>query len=403
MFKLCFVLFVISLSFGSSIYISMFTPRQFFAMVMALFCLININKLIPYFNKLILAYCIFLIFEGLSFFLEHHFLDFLSDLISKHFVALVAYFSSVLMMKKCENVNLLAGSLLLCGIINGGVCLLQYLGYPLALQLGVFFCDLENESIITSLNNMLEGASGAYLFGLMGHPVYNGYYMTMITFLPIIYLNSRKKKLQKIALLILLITLMFVLFVIQQRSCFFIVFLLMVFYFLRKSKKKNILIFALFMLPILVVITLSIDWSTLLAGSRYIRHDIEEESRLHIYIGSVYFLLSNFLTGGYYSFIADVGNAPHNIIINAFVYGGVFGAIAILYVYFKQLKISYELFQNCDNEISAISLSFVAFSLNALLHNNSIVTGDAFVWLLWGFLMYSYSKCAVTNRITMLR
>ena len=106
MFKLCFVLFVISLSFGSSIYISMFTPRQFFAMVMALFCLININKLIPYFNKLILAYCIFLIFEGLSFFLEHHFLDFLSDLISKHFVALVAYFSSVLMMKKCENVNL---------------------------------------------------------------------------------------------------------------------------------------------------------------------------------------------------------------------------------------------------------------------------------------------------------
>ena len=175
----------------------MFTPRQFFAMVMALFCLININKLIPYFNKLILAYCIFLIFEGLSFFLEHHFLDFLSDLISKHFVALVAYFSSVLMMKKCENVNLLAGSLLLCGIINGGVCLLQYLGYPLALQLGVFFCDLENESIITSLNNMLEGASGAYLFGLMGHPVYNGYYMTMITFLPIIYLNSRKKKTTK--------------------------------------------------------------------------------------------------------------------------------------------------------------------------------------------------------------
>ena len=58
---------------------------------------------------------------------------------------------------------------------------------------------------------------------------------------------------------------------------------------------------------------------------------------------------------------------------------------------------------NNDNEISAISLSFVAFSLNALLHNNSIVTGDAFVWLLWGFLMYSYSKCAVTNRITMLR
>ena len=60
-------------------------------------------------------------------------------------MALVAYFSSVLMMKKCENVNLLAGSLLLCGIINGGVCLLQYLGYPLALQLGVFFCDLEND------------------------------------------------------------------------------------------------------------------------------------------------------------------------------------------------------------------------------------------------------------------
>lgn len=51
------------------------------------------------------------------------------------------------------------------------------------------------------------------------------------------------------------------------------------------------------------------------------------------------------------------------------------------------------IFKKLTNENSILfftSIGYIAFTLNSLLHNKSIVTGDAMLWMLWAVVYIEY-------------
>lgn len=397
LFSICYVLFVVSALLGGSIYVGPMTPRQYFTVLMALYCLKDVSYICSKFDKHIVLYVVFLLFMCVSFSFEGHFIDYLKILISMHLVALVGYFSTLILVKKNRNYNILTYTLLTLGGINAVICLGQYLGVSSALALGLAFCDLNNESIFTNLNNMMEGESGAYLFGLLGHPVDNGYFMLVVTFLPLYFYNRKISVFWRTSIILTITFFLFILLIIQQRSCFGLAVLLLMLFVLRVVSFNKLISYFILLLPFLIVILSLVDWNTIFEGSRYMQDDVKEESRYSIYILSISYIFSHFLFGGYYSAIAYIGNAPHNIIFNAFVYSGLCGGIAILALYYRQIKVSYINTRYDSPKLQSLSLALLAYSLNGLLHNNSLVTGDVMIWILWACIISNKGKKLLTD------
>lgn len=110
------------------------------------------------------------------------------------------------------------------------------------------------------------------------------------------------------------------------------------------------------------------------------------------------FISNNFLFGGMSSFLKQYTIHPHCILLNAFVETGIFGFIITLILYSKQIFCAYNL-----TKISGASLviyAFIAYTLNSLLHNDSIITGDAIVWILWGMVLcykFRYTNSSVNH------
>ena len=85
-------------------------------------------------------------------------------------------------------------------------------------------------------------------------------------------------------------------------------------------------------------------------------------------------------------------NYPHNLIFNAFIFGGWFGGMALLYVIYFQLKECIHTFKNRNaNPINIILASTVcAMIANGITHNQSIVNAEIVTWMVWG--AYYYNK-----------
>ena len=391
-FNVIYWLFILSLVFGSSIYIGPVTPRQFFAVVMGIFCVFNLKSLKRFIvDKVIFAYIIFLVVEGVSFIYENRIEFFLRDLISKHCVAIVAYLSTVLLYKKVQNLNALFGPLIIAALINGIICILQYIGNPSALALGAIFTDLENESTFSNFKKMAEG-TGDYVFGLLGNPVNNGLFMMFSFFAPIAFITKDTLKIKVGVLAGILLFIYVCIFIIQQRSCLLIVTVLAIYFLWKRFHLKKIFLFLLGILPVFFLFAYNIDVDNIIANTRYEHRDITDEPRYYLYMKAISYISSHFLLGGIGKFLNEVGNLPHNIILNAFVYTGILGAVPILYIYFKQIYTSFvSINKNVkkNNQLVSAALALMAISLNSLLHNNSIISGEIYIWIFWGVLQIS--------------
>ena len=85
---------------------------------------------------------------------------------------------------------------------------------------------------------------------------------------------------------------------------------------------------------------------------------------------------------------------PHNIIFNAFVYGGIISFITICYILKLQFTTFCVIFQNIqlrNNIFFTTSIcALVAFTINGFFHNQSIVTGELMPWILWSIIYSIY-------------
>ncbi len=391
MLKILYSLFFICGIFGGSQYIGgVVSYRQFMSVIMLAFCAYNWRYLYRTVNKYIVLYIAFILWWILSSMNEGLLDQSIRLIFSQYLVSLVGYFATVLLYRKSGSISVLIKIIFVTGSLNTIVSLLQFIGNPIGIDIGLYFVDEQAVTIINQLEALSAGgADGSYLFGLFGNAVYNGYFSMLLPFVPL-YFYFNGNGVRKFVYLTLSILFLVVLFLIQQRSCFLISsFLLIVILYKTKILNGPRTIACLFAILLL----------TFSSGLDYIiNNDVVQNSRLFsqhedvresIYNNAINFIKDHLFFGGIETFRATALFSPHNIFLNAFIYGGLIGGLILIILYFSQLHLAYRLLRNKHK--ASISIMFIALSLNSLLHNNSILTGDLLVWILWG-AVFSESK-----------
>lgn len=396
MFKLIYLLLTIAISFGGTIRFGGITPRQAMAVIMLIICILNINTIKPYFRFYLPLYFFYLCLAFLSSYFDGFAPVFARNLLSQHLVAMVCCASMFVYYKREGNFNIIVNGFLLCGLINAVVCLLQYIGNPIGVIIGYLFIGEEDLQANRHMEQLIEGSGSGYLLGMRSDAVHNGYFMMIMPFLLIYFFQQLKinnfKLIKDTFLLFSLILLFAVILLIQERSCILIsalVFLLFIWRIFKKSnnsKKTKYIFLTLTALLLLSSFVLPAFWEYL-SESRFSTND--SGVRTILLNGCIEFIPSNFLLGGWQSFIEKYDFPPHNIFLNACVEAGIIGLIVAVILYFKQIKTVFLISQNNRNIM--ICYAFLAYTLNSQLHNDSIMTGDAIVWILWGMVLSIYT------------
>lgn len=382
MFKLLYILFFVACILGGSKYIGgIISFRQLMSVYMLCYCLYNYKSLYRTISKYIILYIAFVLSWIFSSTLEGSIDKCFRTLIAQHLVSLIGYFATILLYRKQQSLDVLFKTILTVGILNSFVCLLQYIGNPIGIGIGLFFVDAGDESIIGQFEMLASGENkGGYLFGLFGNAVNNGYFSMILPLVPFYFFLKKNGTL--IPVLLCSLFFLVVLFLIQQRSCFiFSVLMLVIILFKNRIiSAKRLLYLIIFMSIPIIYFSIELLNSDVVQNSRLVSHT--EESRSSIYSLALSFIGENMMFGGLEKFRGLAHFSPHNIFLNGFIYGGFFGGIIIFALYISQLIFSFS--QLKFKKRSVVAAIFITLSLNALLHNNSILTGDVLVWIMWG-------------------
>lgn len=390
--KVIYSIFISSIMVGNGIYIGPATLRQYCSILLFLYLCSNL-WIVKRNSKLMVVYVVYILLYGISSLLNDGLTLFVKQFIAQYLVSIVAYYTSLIIFNKCKNFNYIIWPIIIIGIINSIVNLMQYYGNSMAIALGAIFVDMDNESQVAKFTHLLNGTSGN-TFGIMGDIVYNSYYSMIV---PFFILMKFKNKIILSGLLALTI---FSLFTIGERSPFGITVLLLVGYLY--IQKRNSPVFWIIAVVGLIVASISVVdllSSDIIQNSRFVT--AEDGMRKEINSSIISFILSNFIIGGFVKFVATVGMPPHNVIASGFIYAGFLGGFIILYILIKQASICLAIYKYKNGIL--YSLPFIAYTLNGFFHNPAIVTGDAMVWILWAMTYHSYKHAVTYNKFKYVR
>lgn len=388
MLRVFFLTFVVAVIFGGSIYIGPATMRQYMAVVLFLYCAVNFRGLSKYVNSYIWMFGVFVLLYGVCSVVDDGFNDFIRLTVSSYGVGIVGYMATILYMKRYGEYKILMITLLVCGAINGTVTLMQYIHNPIGIAIGSLFVDQENYQKVSEFSHLIDGESGIALPGLFGDAVLNGYFMLLMPLILIEYWNKQKETVWKLLYVGLFLFYEVSIFATQERSALLVALLVLLAYVYYKLKpsKRILMIFLASIVIVTIPIIVSQDW---FSESRF-AEDNSDEPRLMIYSGYISYLLEHPLWGGLNAPYKLLGYRPHNVVLNAFCYAGVLGGGVVLYLIFKQMMLSVGNIKK--NICIGISLGFIAYTLNGMFHNASLVAGDVMLWVMWGAIFYSSKK-----------
>lgn len=400
-----YILFVIALSFGGNLHYGFLTPRQIVAVFMFFITLRNLNFLKPYYKTFFLLYSAYLFILFWASFFDGTLNNYCRSFISQHMVAMVSFGSFIVYYAKKRTFVPIFITFIVCGFLNSIVCLLQYSGNPLGFTIGSLFISETDVMANNHMEHLMEG-TGTYLLGMKGDAVHNGEFMMMMPFL-LAYVRDKYKEAKQFnaignILYYCLLCLFFItILLIQERSCillsifFYILYLWKTLSKISISKKMLLAIILPFILLLgyLYVEPYILDY---IVNSRFESQD--NSTRKKLLHNSLEFIGNHFFMGSMNQFLRENSFRPHNILLNAFVETGFFGFIMALILYFKQIRSACKLALLKDT--SVIVFAFITCTSNSLFHNDSILTGDVYIWVLWGCLLcYKYEKYSKGSKL----
>lgn len=394
--NLLYLLLSFAISFGGTIRIGGITPRQVMSVVMFLICLRNYKDFKPYLGSFLPLYFSYLCLALISAFFDGFVGDFIKTLVSQHLVAMVCCASMLVYYKRKGNFDVIVNGFLFCGFLNAVVCLMQYVDNPLGVGIGYLFIGENDYQANRHMEQLVDGTGSGYLLGMRSDAVHNGYFMMIMPFFFIHFYKQMKKIkfkfIKKVLLILGLIFLFTVILLIQERSCIlisvlvFLLYLWKIFKCSNPSKQMQYIIVSSIFMGLLLYFALP-PFIEYLSDSRFTSSD--SSVRTNIFNGCIEFIPSNLLLGGWQTFIAKYDFPPHNIFLNACVEAGILGLIIASVLYIKQIRIALSV--SHYNRNSLICYAFLAYTLNSQLHNDSILSGDAIVWILWGMALAIYN------------
>lgn len=400
LFKLLYVIFVICQLLWGHFYLGgVITPRQLMVIVMFVAC-VTVKEIKM--DKYWWIYVVFIVFYGISSAITGYIFLFLRQLIGFYFASFVAYRATIVMIKKYRCEATVINTLVLIGVADAVVTIGQYLNIPVFNDIVYVmrFVNL-NEQFI-SIQERSDIVNRIAVPGIVG-AVTNGY---VLSFLSVMALFNKKGKLTlwNLAVWSVLISGSFCA---QERSGFIAAVLLSLFMIVRLVSNMGRRIKPLLLPLLIAVFVVGLVYLTGLMAESESRHSLGiniMEERAGIYRRAWAFFVENPM-GGFLEFIDTKNMYPHNIFLNALLQGGIFGGIAILVLLIMQFSKIIPYFikpiKDYDDVVKiTFAFAFTAYSINSLVHNLSIVSGDANIWILWGGFLAVLERQKKQFRIT---
>lgn len=400
LFIFIYILFIFcQLVYGSWHIIGPITPRHIMSVVVLLLC---VREQGLKFDKYFVLYGLFIGCFLLAGALSDNMIDAINWSLAFYFVSYVAYESTKIVVCKYEGINYLVYSLLFVGILDSLFTIGQMYMIPFVSEVSNYLHFNREDELMAYVADTNRASMGGFAVpGIVGN-VANGY---LISSMCILCLYSQDSKLH-VSNVLLWLFFEFTLIIIQERTAlvvgtvlsFYAIFKLFRFEASKSTSRVPILIVIL----ILIIFSLNLSELNQLAfsdNSRYEHGFDYGEERGHIASQVWEFFVKNPL-GGYFKY-KELAAYPHNVFLNALVFGGLFGTIAIIVLLFKHLakviRVVFSKFQNTNaNAIFIFALMFICFNANSLTHNASLVSGDASYWVYWGVVI---SLININNRI----
>lgn len=382
---LIYILFLIgALTYGSWFIAGPITVRHIVTLLMFIVCIyekrgLYIDSYMKYFLFFVSCFMISSIAtdytaEGLRRFLGYY------------FVSYVGVFSTYLLISKYNAEKVFFYTICIIGVLDAIVTIGQLTMSPFIKEaVSVMRWDL-------ALNDNLENDQSRSNFGLgFGLPgiwdiVPNACYLMFTSILSVASQAKKYNVLGLSATVLLLVAC----FIVQERSSFYlaVAFVFFLLWFI-STKKKNKISRAISVLltvaGICYVLANGSDW---IASTDTRMSDMESLTGRDWIWNNVFEYIGNYpLLAGYDQMMAIYHKDGHNLILNAYVFGGLFGFIAIMLLLIKQFVFMFKTCMMRRKTISVIAFilacTYVAFTVNSLFHNLSIVYGTLEAWLLW--------------------
>lgn len=378
---LYFLYLIVAFLFPSTSLVGSVSIRHIVMVVMLVSCIVKGI----HWDKNMTFYTIFMVFFALSSFFTGFANIFISKFLGTYLQVYVMFFATYTLIKKYDGADWLYWFFIVFGLSNALVTIGQYFHLGFAERIVEVIGTNYDEDFIRRMEryDIMEGVA---VQGLVDS-VRNGYFLSATAVLALYNKNGKIS-------LINLITWLFVMaasLLAQERAGFFAAVLLSLVVILlnisNHSGKSRWLVVVLLLFVGLAFLPMGLD--ALLSGDlRYSKgFDIGEERGYLSRMGWDFFLSHPF--GAFYEFLEEGYRYPHNVFVSMFLVGGVFGGIAILILFFRQLIIITKQLLLCRQTrhltfAAFWGLMFVAYTICSLTHNASIVFGTFDFFIFWG-------------------
>lgn len=341
---------------------------QITTLLMLSFCIL-IDRKLPH-DKYIVLYVVFLIFYMLSSMLTGYTETLFGSVFPQVIISFTAFWATKILVQKYDSIAPLVVPAILVGVVDSVVTISQAVGDPIVSPIIVMLMQ-DPEAFDIASNGML----GISVSGLYANPVFNGHNL-LFCFVSSLFVLRGRHKLVGFASSIIILT---GLFFCQQRSAFYlsVLVLLVIGWKMMQNNLKTKLLIIFSTVIVVFYLLPHIESYVIDSGSRLM--DVSMTSRDDIWEASINFLSDHILIGGFDKFVQGYGRFPHNLILSAFLAGGLIGGVVLMVLIFILLLTAYRSLKyynkgNISLYVSACLLTVLI--ADSLTHNTGFVEAD---------------------------
>lgn len=373
------LLIIVCVLYPLKMIVAPITFRHIFSLLMFVFCLFLGFKT----DKYITLYLAFLFFLGISSAITGFFGTYVNKLFGTYLPAITVWMSTYLLIKKYNGIGVLVWLFVGIGALNAIITIGQFFSMEFVNVLFERFQFATDEEFLEKAGRRLT-AEGLVIPGLFSS-VLNGYFLSASALL-ILY----NKKCNIIINIVLWVVVMVASFMAQERAGFFLAIAfsayIIVQYFFSKSRLTGIVMTLIFVIALVIIVSTYLDF--LFSSDSRFAKGFESDGRSELRDVTWRYLFKNPL-GGVYEFFDANNRPPHNYFTNAFLYGGIFGGISLIVLLILQVVRILPFIVHIpktDNDKWAFiwGLMYIDLSINSMVHNASLVTGQLlFFYICW--------------------
>ena len=383
-FKLVYFIFlIVSLFYPTTMLFGPLSIRHILSIIVLTMCVhedgLKFDKFIKWYFGFLFFYTLIEVLTGYSSFI-------FSKLLGTYLASISLYLATKIMVEKYETGTLIIYTLVVLGLLNAIEVIGQFFRSPIAQALPqLLHIHINEEELAQYENNNLSGYS---IGGLMG-AVTSGYFLSATS---ILALYSKKEKITVTNWIIFAI-IFFALFLVQERSGLFSGLLCAsIFYVLFSFHNQKALfgsVFVFLFAAIIIIRYLSSHISY--EEMRYAAIGLDDNRRVSIALDAIKWIIQ-YPAGGASYYFKMGGHYPHNVFINAFLYGGIIGGSILIGILLSQLYkiervlLSYFQKDSYSSLLLACSIAYLCYTFNSFFHNYSLVFGGETIFLLWAMI-----------------